>query len=395
MLEECLEVQLAEQFDHLLASRTPEDKAPEELGKDLQIAEKLRNLNLGVESRVQTQLRAQLAVKAGGTQSLRFNFPAFRNRSISNSRAWVGVMAVMLFLFLLSSNTPVRAALERWLGYGYLPYAGFIPLENTLVIQGPVTQSEQAWRLSILQGINNQGATSLWVKTNLPADTFSTAELVLLDGAHSPILSIQSGPETLRLTFDSFPDQPARTDLVIPGGWQLPITWIAADQAGLAPTRVSTPSGNRTAYPCVDLERETQICVKAAFTDLEGTHLLLQASQSGQSIPLSWNATSGWQSIALEGPDGRFYRLEQFEQSQAQDSSVLSMRFTAVSAGEDVVTLHLPVQALSFPGSAIQQPQEINLPLHLPARVPTRSPTPGVVSNSPDHPIAVPTPSTD
>lgn len=392
MLEECLEVQLAERFEHLLISRVSREETPEELFKDLQMVEKLKNLELGTESRIQKQLRSRLSEKALGPQSMRSSSPAIRSRLIVHSRAWVGVMAVVLFVFLLSSNTPVRAAIEQWLGYGYLRYAGFIPLDNTLVIQGPVMQSEQAWRLSVLQGIKDPGFTLLWVKTNLPANTIAEAELVLADGTRLPNQSLQSGPETFRLTFKAFSDQPTRTFLTLPGGWRLPITWIPADQAGLAPTRVSTPFGNQTQYPCVDLERETQICVQAAFTDSGGTHLLLQSSQAGQSIPLTWNATPGWESIALESSDGRLFKIEQFEQSQAQDPSVLSLQFSTLSADDDNVTLHLPARTLSFPGNTIEQTQGIDLQLNLPARVPARSPTPEVIPSSPDHPIAVPTP---
>ncbi len=104
----------------------------------------------------------------------------------------------------------------------------------------------------------------------------------------------------------------------LPSGWQLPVRWISANQAGLPPTQVSTPLGGKTGIPCIDLEQEMQICAQAAYIDAQGTHILLQALRSGQPVPLAWNAESGWQSISLKIPDGRLYRIERFEQNLVQ-----------------------------------------------------------------------------
>ncbi len=165
----------------------------------------------------------------------------------------------MLLLLLLVSYVPVMAAIERLLGYGYLPYAGFIPLTDTLVIQGPVTQTEQDWSLTIQQGVRGPENTVIWVGTNLQAADFSAAELILPDGARLPVRSVRQNRGTIRLIFDAFPPQVTQTSLALPSGWQLPVRWISANQAGLPPTQVSTPLGGKTGIRHRSLTRNANL----------------------------------------------------------------------------------------------------------------------------------------
>ena len=392
MLEEYSEMQLAEQLESLLGSLVTKEEAPEAFRVDLTIAEQLKLLNLSAESQGRVALRAKLANKIRGQQAHQSGAPTDRNHSVIKPRILVGAALVLLFFLLLAPDTPARAAIGRWLGYGYLPYAGFIPLSDTTVIQGPVTQSDQGWSLTIVQGVREAERTIIWVETNLPATAFSKAELVLPENIHLAVQSVQQNPEIIRLIFGSLPGQTTETNLALPGGWQLPVSWIEANQAGLAPTQVSVPFGNVNNSPCVILEKEIQICIQAAFTDQQGTHLLMQALQAGKPTHVSWNTTSEWQSVTLESSNGRLYPIQQFEQRQTQDPSILSMRFSRVPAEVDIVTLHLPLQILTMDSHATLPTGVVDLSLRLPDQAPVRSPTPGVVPKEPDHPIAVPTP---
>lgn len=392
MLEEYSEVQLAEQFERLLSSFVNQEEVPETLRAELMVADQLKRLHVSAESRCRTHLRAQLAQKIQSKQGTWGGAHPVRNRSVIKPRLWAGAAVVILFFLLLVPNTPVLAAIGRWLGYGYLPYAGFIPLSNTVVIEGPVTQSDQGWNVTILQGVQEPERTILWVDTNLPTTAFSEAELVLLNGVHLSVQSVQQNTETVRLIFSSLTDQTVETSLFLPGGWQLPVTWIAANQAGLTPTQVYVPFGNQSSSPCAMVTEEAQICVQAAFTDPQGTHLLIQALHAGSPISLTWNTETAWQSITLESSNGRLYPIQQFEQNQTQDPSILSMRFARVPAEVDIVTLHLPIQVLTMSGHGALPMRVVDLSLRLPDQVPVRSPTPGVVPTKPDRPIAVPTP---
>jgi len=404
MFNETVETRQSEQFEHLLALSIPSSEAPEAWRADLHLAEKLREINLGSESQVKAQLRAQLQAQlrqkrqpalAGRGQSrpIHRHVPRFAHR-----RVWLGAILGVLLFFALVSNTPARAALGCLFGYGYLPYAGFVPLSNTKMIAGPVTQSAQGWTVTVLQGVQDRQRTALWIGTNLDLSELLAAELVLPDQARLPVRAVQPHADSVVLIFDKLPDQADPTTLALPGGWQLPFHWINCDQAGLAPTQVNvpfqtiTPFGSQSEPPCSDLGQDVQICAQAAFTDAEGTHLLLQARQGGKSTPLAVNDTPLWKSIALEDQAGRTYPIRRYEASQDQDPSILSVLFSTVPSEVKIVTLHLPVQALEAAGSLSWPSLVVDLPLRLPDHVPARSPTPGMVPTVPGHPITVPTP---
>ncbi len=400
MLEEKTDLQLAEQFERLLTLSISEDAAPGDLRADLRLVARLRSVNLSRESQIQSRLRAQLAHKMQRTKGLQRHTLSHQDHPPyppTRPRVWTGVMIAILLLLVLVSNTPVRAALGRLFGYGYLPYAGFVPLADTRVIRGPIAQSTQNRGLTVLQGIADSQRTVLWIGTDLERTELSAAELALRDGTRLPVQAVASNQGITLLTFGPLPTQAYQVNLVLLGGWQFPMDWVAASQAGLAPTQVSvpfqtqTPDGDQSQVPCIDLKLEIQLCAQAAYTDSEGTHLLLQAFQSGQPTLLDWNPI-GWESIKLIDEAGRTYPIRRFETVPNQNPSMLSIRFTGVPSNVNDVTLHFPSRAFILPDSPSQQDQPIDLFLRLPDRVPTRSPTPGVVPPGPEHPLAVPTP---
>lgn len=377
---------LAEQFECLLASSHLPNQTPDDLRADFYLSAQLRELDLSAESRVRAKLRERLTHKIQRGQA----YPNPVLRSPKSSRLWISTLTAVLLILVLVSNTPVRAALRRLIGFGYLPYAGFIPLSDTSILQEPVTQSGSNWTVTVLQGVQDPEKTVIWIDTNLDRSTLAAAELVLPDHTRLPIQSIQVSIETDTLIFPPAPGPFSQADLTLPGGRRFPLGWIAADQAGLAPTQVSTPF--QTSAPCADIDAVLEICAQAAFIDSQGTHLLLQVYQSGKATSLSWNAAAPLQAISLVDENGRIYPVNKFEQSQGKDPSLLSLRFAAIPAEVDMVTLHLPAQTLVLAGSASIHSQTIEIPLVLPERAPPRSPTPGALRTAPDHPVAVPTP---
>jgi hypothetical protein len=394
MLEERSEARLAEQFGHLLSSSAPVKGAPQELYRELGLAERLRRLDLSGESQVRDHLRRKLAQKlqAGRPGQTGMRHPSAR------SALWMGATMAFLFVLLLCSNTPVSAAIQRFFGYGYLPQAGFIRLSDSRIIQGPVTQSGWGQTVTVLQGVQDPGKTTLWISANLDPSALAAPELVLPDHTRLPVQSLQTSGDTVRFVFGNLPAQVDRADLVLPGGWRLPLAWVPAGQVGLAPTQVSvpflarTPDGDPDQRPCVDIDRETQLCAEAALTDSEGTHLLLQAFRSGEAVPLSWNASSSRRSIFLEDGAGQVYPVIRVEEGQEIGPSLRSFRFFTLPPAADVVTLHISLQAVIIAGRPPSSNETVELPLRLPQRLPVRSPTPGVVQTAPDRPIVIPTP---
>lgn len=388
------EALLAEQFGRLLNFPASAEDAPQELQQELALAGRLKRLDLSAESQVRERLRTELAQKLQPGRPER----AGMRRPSARPVFWMGTMMAFLLALLLFTNTPASAAIQRFFGYGYLPQAGFIRLSDSRVIQGPVTQSGPGGAVTVIQGVQDPQKTVLWIDADLDPSALAAPELVLPDHTRLPAQSLQTSGEHIRLVFGSLPEAVDRADLVLAGGWRLPLAWVPAGQAGLAPTQVSIPSLTRTpgeahsGRPCVDVGPETQLCAEAALTDSEGTHLLLQAVRSGEAVPLSWDGALSRRSIFLEDSAGGVYPITRVEQNAEIDPSLRSLRFSALPPAADVVTLHISLQAVVVAGSRPSFTGAVELPLRLPQRLPVRSPTPGVVQTAPDLPMAIPTP---
>lgn len=387
-----VEKRLADQFERLLS--LSEDTGPEDLHAELTLARQLEMLDLSLESRVKIDLRSQLQHNAHHLTHVN----TIRRRTRVRSGVFASAMLMLLAFLMLSSNIPNRAAIQRLLGYAYLPQAGFIHLSDTRLITGPVTQSDYGHAVTVLQGIQDADKTFLWIWTNLNASELFGAEIVLPDQTRLPLQSILPGGDYSRLTFGPLPSQVQQIELVLPGGWQLPLTWIPARQASLAATQVSvpflynTPSWISDRDPCVELGDEVQLCVEAAYIDLEGTHIILQGFQSGEIVRLSQGASSAWRSITLKGSQGRSYSIVQSDSAQETNTSVLSLRFAGLPTGVDAVTLNIPAQAIKFGDRVLSSSRIIAIPVKLPERTPFRSPTPGVMETAFNDPVVAPTP---
>ncbi|MEA4907235.1 MAG: hypothetical protein VB089_06440 [Anaerolineaceae bacterium] len=380
------------QFESLLKHAPAPGEAPQALQADLHLAQQLRSLDLSDESHTRARLRAQRA----GWLHHPAAAPAPGPRPAGRRALWLGALIAVLLVTLLGANTPARAAFQRFLGYGYLPYAGFIRLADVRILQGPVGPSAPGQAPGVLQGVAGGEQTTLWVSAGLDPAALSAAELLLPDGSRLPVRQVEAGADALRLAFAPLPGEVSTAELALPGSWRLPLAWIPADQAGLAPTQVSLPLASRTpsasdAAPCVDLATQARLCATAAFVDAQGTHLLLQGLQAGQAAPIAWNPAAQHSAVYLEGTDGRIYPLAGFDEGPQDDPSLLALRFTSLPATLDVVRLYLPAQAVTWAGALPAVDATLQLDLRLPARLPLRSPTPGAPA-APASPAAIPTP---
>lgn len=379
LAEEHAASQFMRQLDRALGitSSSISDHVDEEIQGDLDFAARLLAVSCGEESRVQEQLRARLAKQT-------------RHPALRMSGRWSPIqlrpgLAVLLFLIgvlvFFATGTPALAAIQRFFGYGYLPEAGFIRLSETTLLKGPVTQQHDGQAVTLWQGMIQRGEVSLWVRAGFDLAGIEQATLVLSDGARRSPTHLQKDGQVVALTFTSLPPS-ALPERLVWDQWMLPLSWLPADQAGLAPTQVTIPHASRTPVknaeerPCADIGPGDKLCVQAAFTGETGTSLLLQRWKDGNPAPLKWDSSGPLRGAALSAPGGHTYALLHVSESSNEDPSTLLLRFENVPAGVRVVDLRLPNDFI--PGLP-----SIDLALGLPEIAPNRSPTPQVIQQAP------------
>jgi hypothetical protein len=361
----------------------------EELRADLELAGRLWALDVGAESRLRGSLRSRLAQQAQRKPLL-----GWKQRWFGRPQPVFWALLCALAFVLLVTPTPVMAAIQHFLGYGYIPEAGFIRLADTRLLEGPVTQHQGEQSITVWQGMIRDGELTLWAEADFVPAPFAGMYLELPDGVQVKPTMVQSAWPRGKLVFAGVFSFTPQVYLVAPQGWRLPLAWLPAAQANLAPTHVSVSVATRMQTrqagdkPCAPLP-PGQVCVEAAYTDGQGTHLLLQYWQAGEPAPLDWSAIGP--GIYLQGGGQRLDLLEAPAAEEAADPSMYELRFVPVPAGLEAVKLHLPLQAAGNPAEG-QPTVAIDLDLQLPERAPARSPTPQVIDAAPTAPLPVPTP---
>ncbi len=363
----------------------------EELRADLELAGRLWALDVGAESRLRGPLRSRLV-----QQTQRKPLPGWKQRWFGRPQPVFLALLCALAFVLLVAPTPVMAAIQHFLGYGYIPEAGFIRLADTTLLEGPVTQRQGEHSITVWQGMVRDSELTLWAEADFVPAPFAGMYLELPDGVQVQPTMVQSAGPRGKLVFAGVFSFEPQVYLVAPQGWRLPLAWLPAAQANLAPTHVSVPVATRTQTrqagdkPCAPLP-PGQVCVEAAYTDQQGTHLLLQYWQAGEPAPLDWSAIGSGPGIYLQGGGHRLDLLEAPAAEGAADPSMCELRFVPVPAGLEAVRLHLPLRVMDDPAGG-QPTAAIDLDLQLPERAPVRSPTPQVVGAAPTAPLPVPTP---
>jgi hypothetical protein len=223
------------------------------LAADLQMAARLAGLNLSIESKTQANLRTRLAWMAMA------QVPLAKNKTRSGQLgphanplqvSWLaGLAAVWLVVCLVIFNQPVLAMVQHFLGYGYMPEVGFFPLSNTHLLKGPLEFRQNDHQVLVRQGISFQrdpsesGVTWLWIEGN--PEMLKRREIWLDVPQHQAML-LQAidpaGSNRARLTFGPLPTGTNRVVLHLSEGWQFPLEWGPAANAGGIPTQVSVPT---------------------------------------------------------------------------------------------------------------------------------------------------------
>jgi hypothetical protein len=223
------------------------------LAADLQMAARLASLDLSVESKTQANLRTRLAWMAMAQVPLAKN--KIRSGQLGPHAnplrvSWLaGLAAVWLAVCLVIFNQPVLTMVQHFLGYGYMPEVGFFPLSNTHLLKGPLELHQNDRQVFVRQGISLQrdpggsGVTWLWIEGN--PEMLKRGE-IWLDGTQHQVIPVQAidptGSNRARLTFGPLPTGTNRVVLHLSEGWQFPLEWIPAVNAGGIPTQVSVPT---------------------------------------------------------------------------------------------------------------------------------------------------------
>ena len=262
----------------------PEDAALLELGGQLAA------LDLSTESKVRYSLRARLL--AQGSTSPR---PASSSRTKRRLLAF-GLPAVILLL-LFVFRQPVIASVSRLFGYSYLPGAGFILMEDSRVLAGPVTQEHDGQRLTVTRGLTRGEKTELWLEFDGEPIPLEGAWLIKpngerLDARFWQWLPDGANPTGGYLLFPALSPEANPAILALPQGWRLQLDWIPARDAGLPSTELvvtypaptpppGTPAAVVEAAPALPVcatKADIQVCLQSAFTDSEFTQFLLEVS---------------------------------------------------------------------------------------------------------------------
>lgn len=117
---------------------------------------------------VHDRLRMRLPSTASNTRELqdlwRRVLDLLRPLTASRWRLVQAAIAAAIVLILLQVfQVPVWASLQRFVGYGYAPRAGFVPLEGTMVLPRPVVLDEEGGGVEIEQIVLTHSTFELWV----------------------------------------------------------------------------------------------------------------------------------------------------------------------------------------------------------------------------------------
>ncbi|MDR3573480.1 MAG: hypothetical protein P4L50_06455 [Anaerolineaceae bacterium] len=264
----------------------------------LMLATRLAEIDFGSELRPQPELRARWLWRSKQVTARQAVLtPVQRSRWF-----WAAFASLILFAMLFIFRQPVLAAVGRLFGYGYFPQAGFVELDTAQVLRSHVRQEHAGRSLTVLNGLARPKQTVLWLEYSDTARAADGAWLETPSGERVDLSSWEWDPNQpdrrgVRLEFPPLPAGAGQTTLALPEGWRIPLEWIPAAQAGIPLSEVGAPypttapafgqklTPEKTVVPCI-VSIGLQVCLKAAQTDTDGTHILLAAtSQDGHLTP--------------------------------------------------------------------------------------------------------------
>lgn len=194
---------------------------------------------------------------------------------------WVAGLVLILLIFIaLLAIQPVRASIERLIGYGYLEGAGFVRVSETYVLGGPVYSVKPDRVIGIDRVIADPAKTQVWLHVTgaqfTPEDVnreFFTYYLEF-NGQKLPLNSYSwSGSKQEGIfEFGSLGNAISTPfTLHISPDWSIPIQLI--------PMSSLDQSQTTTIYPDLcQTHLEIELCLRAFVSNPTGYHLWLSAS---------------------------------------------------------------------------------------------------------------------
>ena len=363
------------EFERAAKGGSPEllVETPEDLGRDLQFVSSLAAIDLSAESKVRISLREKLArMEEKRPAKWSQQHPKQEIRPIYMRLA--GFTLVLLFLLTLT-NAPVLAAFSRLFGYGYLNQIGFIRLDQTLLLPGPlVVEGEKTF--SIRLAVTDHSSTRIWASGAL--DT--PIGLLLESGKLLPLLRAENhADESVIWFFEPLPAGQTRPILILQNMTRIPLGLVPASEVGLNPTAVSLPQrtpSSSIGQPCLDPNPGQRLCIQAAQVDDQGLLLLVEVrSEPGFASP----DISKWE-IVLEIPNGPAIPLKTWLPGDGQ--GMYSLVFSPFPILDGQVTLRAGAAGSSTSNELV---------FILPKAKPAFSPTPRAIQ-VPDLTVPVSTP---
>lgn len=366
----------AKQFDRAANGDQPQVSLgeSEDLRLDLELAASLSRLDMSTESRIRANLRNRLSL-----EDIR---PRSRSMKLIHSLRQpamvlrVTILVLTLLTFLTFANSPALAAFGRLLGYGYFSQTGFIRLDQTLLLPGPLlVEGLNRYRINLV--VAGPDSTRIWVSgSSIRPETLNLENGVQLTPNRSETLA----GDTMVWFFNPIPYGQSRPILVLEDGQQIPLGLVPAEEVGLAPTAVTLPSrtpSSSLGQPCLTGSAGDRICIEAAQIDNLGLHVLVElklVSDAQKPNLLDWNLSM---TIPGEAP------IPLKSVLPGENPGMVSLLFAPFPIRDGDVTLKARDSTNGIPNELI---------FTLPKVKPSISPTPRVIQTPSDQVVPVLTP---
>lgn len=266
-------------------------------------------------------------------------------------KTWVTIgILLLIFLITFIFREPVLAAAGRLFGYGYFPQVGFIELDGAQILKSPIMQEHGESSLTVTSGLATRKKIILWLKFVKSDATAAGAWLETTSGEridYSYWNYDSNQTDFIRLEFPPLSPDIHQTTLMLPAGWQLPLTWIPATQSALPDVSVvqdsdgMTETDALTTQPTENCSEQhgIQVCLLAATVTGENTSILVTTDSSNPDMSpgdpfmgLAWVTEEN--PVTLRDGNGTIYLLSE------QHGNTLV--FPTLAAEDQNVTLTIP-----------------------------------------------------
>ncbi len=298
-----------------------------------------------------TRLRQSLIQQAQKAESKSNNAgKVVTNKPVAlffTKKAWaiIGLLLLVFFITFIFRQ-PVLAAAGRLFGYGYLQEIGFFQLENARILKSAMMQEHGDSNLTVMNGLATEEKTILWLKFVKSDATAGGAWLETSSGEridHSYWNYDANQTDFIRLEFPPLSPENNLTTLMLPAGWQLPLTWIPATQSALPDVSLvqNSDDDNVSATPSENCSEQhgVQICILAATVTGDNTSILVKAVSFDAAMRpgdafmgLAW--TTEQDPVTLRDENGVVYPMSE------QHGETLV--FPALPIGNQNLTLTIP-----------------------------------------------------